>query len=243
MISIFVFLSSMLFSQLAAVAEPNAEEIVRKADQRRLPTGSVAFKATVKDYEEESLARETSYQVRVNSADSSLVETVYPERQRGRKLLMEKDNLWLYTPDVRRAARVSMQQRLSGEVANGDLARTNFSGDYSAKLIGKKKIGGDDVYHLDLRARRDNVTYSRIEYWVRVSDLLPVKAVFFAVSGKPLKTGVYLEPKTILGKRCITKVMFSDAVDKKRKSVLTYSSIQRERFPAGMFSKESLESE
>ena len=153
---------------------------------------------------------------------------------------MDQDNLWLYTPNTKRPARVSMQQRLTGEISNGDLSRTNFSGDYDAKLIGTETVGGVETYHLSLKARRPNVTYSKVEYWIKTENCLPVKATFFAVSGRVLKNGIYLEPKEILGHKIVTRVEFSDAVNKQRKSILVYSGYARASFPDSTFSKESL---
>lgn len=218
----------------------SADEIVAKADERRLPSGTLSFQVSVTDFEGRGEARKTRYKVLNKSKLASLVETTFPDRQQGRKLLMEDDNLWFYTPDIRRAARVSMQQKLTGEIANGDLSRTNLAGDYNAKLIGIKKIGNIEAYHLDLRAKNSGVTYSRLEYWVSKADFTPVKTVFYAVSGKVLKTGTFSETKNVLGQKCITKVTVRDALDPKRYSVMVYGNHQRERLPASVFSKESL---
>ena len=38
-----------------------------------------------------------------------------------------------------------MSQRLTGQVANGDIAKVNFSGDYEAKLLRVEKIDGEHV--------------------------------------------------------------------------------------------------
>jgi outer membrane lipoprotein-sorting protein len=219
----------------------SADEIVAKADERRLPKGTLSFNVSVSDFEgKDGEGRKTKYKVLNKSSVASLVETTFPERQQGRKLLMEDDSLWFYTPDIRRAARVSMQQKLTGEIANGDLSRTNLAGDYNAKLIGVKSINGVEAYHLDLRAKSSSVTYSRLEYWVSKADFTPIKTVFYAVSGKVLKTGTFSEVKTILGQKCVTKVTVRDALDPKRYSIMVYANHQRERLPASVFSKESL---
>lgn len=218
----------------------SADEIVAKADERRLPKGTLSFNVSVADFEGKGEARKTKYKVLNKSSVASLVETTFPERQQGRKLLMEDDSLWFYTPDIRRAARVSMQQKLTGEIANGDLSRTNLAGDYNAKLIGTANLNGVEAYHLDLRAKNSAVTYSRLEYWVSKSDFTPIKTVFYAVSGKVLKTGTFSEVKNILGQPCVTKVTVRDALDPKRYSIMVYGNHKRERLPASVFSKESL---
>src|SRR5262249_23659924 len=107
------------YCALAASPVVNAEEAVKKADEGRMPDGEVTFVARVLDYDQKSLLRETRYRVSSQGESASLIETIAPERQKGRKLLMEGDSLWLYTPDIKRPARVSLQQRLTGEVSNG----------------------------------------------------------------------------------------------------------------------------
>ena len=221
-------------------AAPSADEIVKKADQGRLPQGAISFHATVKDYKKTELAHETQYEILNNATGSGLVKTIFPERQQGRKLLMEGSSLWLYTPDIKRAARVSMQQKLTGEIANGDLAKTNFAGDYNATILGSETVNGVETYHLSLKAKHSEVTYSKLEYWVAKKDFLPVKTVFYAVSGKVLKTGAYSEPKMVLGNKCITKFVVTDAVDTTRKSIVFYSNHKRGHFPDTIFSKEAL---
>lgn len=218
----------------------DADKVVYKADEGRMPPGLVVFTSSVKDLENGSEVRETRFRVHNKSREKSLVETIYPERQKGRKLLMDNENLWFSTPDVKRPVKVSMQQRLTGEVANGDLARTNFSGDYSAKLVGKETVNGKEVLRLALKAKRSGVTYSKIDYWVRDGDYIPIKAIFYAVSGKPLKSAQYTDIRNMLGKNVITKTVFTDALDKGRKSILVYSNHNFADVPDSFFSKESL---
>lgn len=228
---------------IASVARSTltANEIVRRADERRMPAAPLAFTAEVKDFQGREVTGETRYQVLSRGHDAGLVETVFPERQQGRKILMEGDNLWLYTKDTRRPARVSMQQKLAGEIANGDLARTDFHGDYDAELLGKEKLDGKtECYRLRLKAKREGVTYSRIDYWVNAKSFFPVKAVFYAVSGKALKQGFYGDPKTILGRKVITKLKVTDILDPQRSSVLTYMDHKRQRLPASLFNKEAM---
>lgn len=221
-------------------AGPEADEIVRRADAARIPDGSVTFMVSAKDYEKKEFVRETRYKVFNKGREKSLVQTEFPVRQKGRKLLMEEDNLWFYTPDTRKPARVSMQQKLTGEISNGDLARTNFAGDYDAKIDGSEKIGGKETYRLTLTANRKGVTYSKIDYWVDKASFAPVKAVFYALSGKVLKTAQYSGLKDVLDSKCVTKLLFTDALDPSKQSIVVYSDHARTPIPDSVFSKESL---
>lgn len=41
----------------------------------------------------------------------------------------------MFMPDVSQPVRLSLAQRLTGQVANGDLARANFASDYHPKIL------------------------------------------------------------------------------------------------------------
>jgi outer membrane lipoprotein-sorting protein len=233
-----LILFTLLMPQVHAELTP--DDILKRSDGGKMPDLSISFQVSVKDLKSQAVERETRYEVWSKGRDASLIKTLFPERQRGRKMLMEGDNMWIYTPDIRRPARVGMQQKMTGEVSNGDLARTEFSADYDATLAGIEKVEGKDTYHLRLKAKRSGVTYSKIDYWVSKDEVLPVKAVFFAVSGKPLKMGFYSGVKSVFGRKCITKFVVKDVLDPERQSVLSYSNFKRVKIPDQMLAKESL---
>lgn len=84
--------------------------------------------------------------------------------------------------------RLSLAQRLTGQVANGDLARANFSGDYTPKLLRSETIDGENHHVLELNAVDRSVTYQRVLYWVKQKNSYPFKAEFCSVSGRLLKS-------------------------------------------------------
>ncbi|MBX2995129.1 MAG: outer membrane lipoprotein-sorting protein [Bdellovibrionaceae bacterium] len=233
-----IFLSLLLSVSVWAAA-PTADEIVQKADEGRIPGGNITLVATVNDYVKKEEVRETRYRISIKGKQASLVETIFPERQTGRKYLMVGNDLWFYTPDTKRPARVSMQQKLTGEVSNGDLARADFAGDYDAKLVGKETLKGQPAFKLLLTAKRPDITYSKLDYWVHEKTFLPMKVTFYAVSGKPLKRGQYSAIKDIFGRKRVTKMLIEDAIDPERQSILSYSQHKRAELPDSMFRKES----
>lgn len=214
-------------------------EIIKKADEMRFIQTDVSFKVEVNDFKGSSTLK-TQYRVFAKGSQMSRVETTYPERQSGRKLLMKGNDLWLFTPDIKRPTRVSMQQRLTGEVANGDISRTNFGDDYDATVTGEEKLDGVDAYHLELKQKRDDVTYPAIEYWVKKAGFAPMKAVFKTDGGKILKTAEYKEPKKYLNRMLITKIEIQSALSKDQRSVLTFSAYKKESLDDSFFNKETL---
>ena len=232
--SSLVCIASMLMA-VPAFAAPSASEIVKLADEHRglQKSFSTRVRTLVQDGNEKT---EQAFQVSVRDADTSLVEQVAPERARGRKLLMKGLDMWLFTPQVKKPVRIGLQQRLTGDIANGDISRTNYAQDYAAKLVGEESGN----YVLDLQAKDKRVTYHRIKYWVEKSGK-PLKSEFYALNGKLMKTATFSDFKKIDGVERMTRVTIQDAVVKARKSVLIYSNHKIETFSDGQFNKEQMD--
>jgi outer membrane lipoprotein-sorting protein len=236
--SFLLFLGIAISFQTSAYALTGAE-ILKKADAMRFVDGQVSVQVEMTDHRGSSV-QTTRYKVFSRGASLTRVETIYPERQAGRKLLMKNDDLWFFAPDIKRATRISMQQRLTGEVANGDLARTNFGSDYSVVVEGQDMIGNVKAIRLRLKKARPSVTYPEIAYWVSADRFAPLKAVFKTESGRDLKIATYHDPKPALGKILITRIEVVNALNNKQKSVLVFTGYRKESLSESFFNKESL---
>lgn len=231
-IIVIAFISVRCFAE-------TGNEMLHKLDGMRSLDFDTSFIVEIQDVTG-TKTQTTKYKVYDKSSKMSRVETIFPERQSGRKLLMKDDDLWLFTPDIKRPTRVSMQQRLTGEVSNGDIARTNFAGDYEAEVQGKEKVLDQDTYHLRLKKKRADVTYSAIDFWISQKDFAPVKADFKTDSGKTLKTALYSGPKVFFGHKLYTKIEITSALNKAQKSILNFTNYKKEKFDESFFNKESL---
>ena len=87
-----------------------------------------------------------------------------------------------------------------------DLARANFAGDYVPKLLPSESIGGDNYHVLELTAVDRTVTYQRVVYWVRQSDSAPLKAEFYSLSNRLLKTCTYEKFQKMAGRARPTRL-------------------------------------
>jgi len=234
-------LSLILFSTYFNLshAEIDANDLVAKADLKR-GLGTISHSLRV-EIQNNSDSKIEAYKVNFNDVTTSLVEQLEPERARGRKILLKDYDMWLFTPNIKKPVRISLDQKLTGEVANGDIANTNYASDYSAKILGSETQNGKEVYKLELTAKNKKVTYSRIEYFVQKNDATPVSAIFYAVSGKPLKKANYLDFKMIKGMLRSTKMVIQDYLKKDKFSTMTFSNHTPEKFPESLFNKDRLE--
>lgn len=233
-------LAVLLFATLPALAQPSAEEILRRADAVRFPQEGFEVVARVRSTEDGRPGEERVYKILSKGNENTLVLTVEPAAERGQILLMKGRDLWLYLPRVSQPVRLSLAQRLTGQVANGDIARANFAGDYTPQLAGSERVGGEPHYVLELAGVDRRVTYQRVRYWVRQRDFRPHKAEFYSVSGRLLKTCVYEAFQNLGGSIRPTRLVLADALNKGSISTMDYSALRLRELPDQIFTKEYL---
>lgn len=214
----------------------DATDIVRRADLARRPGESFVWKVTITSYEGSKAPTTDGFEVFVKGARRSFVKFVSPPRNVGRSLLALDRDLWIYLPDAGKPIRIPLAQRLVGQVANGDLARVDYAGDYDATLLGSESVDGVTCHVLDLKAKTKEVTYAAIKYWVARDEPRPVKAEFYAGTGTLLKTGLF-DLKDGAGRRLVTRVTFIDAIRKDRKSALDFGDVVVRDLPDKYFDK------
>lgn len=224
------------FKEAKPVENPNA--IVKKADRVRVPEGSYQFNATITNYEGDAKKNKSNYKVYVQSLDRSLVEFTFPAKEKGKSLLMLDEDLWIYLPKIRKPVRIPVRQRLMGNVANGDMTRVNFAGDYNATLVGEERIDGKEAYVFQLVAKSPKKTYNKIKYWVNRKNFHPIKAEFFTVSGKSLKVARFEDFRNVAGALRPLKIVFTDSLNPKKKSILQIQNMVKKNLANNMFNKE-----
>lgn len=224
----------------AAAQLPSAQDIVRRADEVRFPQEGFEVLVNIRTLQAGRVREERLLKVLSKGNENTVVMTLEPASERGQILLMKGNDLWMFLPRVSQPVRLSLAQRLVGQVSNGDIARTNFAADYTAKLIGSDKAGRDALYVLDLVAVSRSVTYQRVRYWVRQADFRPYKAEFYSLSDRLLKTCEYQDYKALGGKVRPTKLVMVDALNKGELSTLDYSAMKLRNLPDQIFSKEYL---
>jgi outer membrane lipoprotein-sorting protein len=220
--------------------EAKARKIVEDADRIRFPADGFQVDVTIVTTGKDKEADEHRYRVLSKGNESTVVMTTAPAAERGQILLMKGRDLWVFLPNVSQPVRLSLSQRLTGQVANGDLARANFAGDYNPKVERTETIDGEKYFVLELAAIDRSVTYPRVVYWVRQSDSAPYRAEFFSVSNRLLKTCIYGKYDKMLGKLRPTQLVMTDALHEGEKSVLEYRDMKLRELPDKVFTKDYL---
>ncbi len=240
-----LLVSPSLAAQEPAPAQPNALELLTKADAYRNFKGkSFTFDLTLNSMEPEKDDKIFTLNVEILNPHTSLVIYDQPTSERGKALLMSENNLWFHSPHSRKPIRITPQQRLLGEASNGDVASTDFSGDYMPSYLGADAIN-DVAYHkLELVAKPDSLaTYSKLHLWIRSDNHKPYKADFFANTGKLLKTAFYqrYEKLPYLGdKEQLTAILIVNPLSEGKQTLMEYADFQVAELSSSRFTTSGL---
>lgn len=239
------------FSLLAttALAEENAQasadealgrSIVEKADKVRFPAEGFQVDVVINSTRPDKDPDIRKYRVLSKGNDNAVVMITEPASERGQIILMKGRDLWVFMPEVSQPVRISLAQRLTGQVANGDLARANFAGDYNPKVLRTETVGNEKYVVLELSAVDRSVTYQRVMYWVNEKSGWPLKAEFYSLSNRLMKKCSYENFQTLAGRVRPTRLVMEDAMRPGERSVLEYSEMKLRDLPDKIFTKEYL---
>jgi outer membrane lipoprotein-sorting protein len=216
-----------------AHAAGSAQDILAASDAVRNPEKPFALTTTLVEYRNGRQADSSTLTV-YSKADAnsgqfrSLIRFVAPARDANKLMLKNGNDLWFFDPASKASIRLSPQQRLLGQAANGDVVTVNLAKDYRAELAGEESVSDGDrqmrrCHKLALTGVSADVTYHHIEFWIDVSNSRPVKGRFFTESGQLLKTAYYRRFQPQLGAERPTETVIIDGLDPNWVTVMRYS--------------------
>lgn len=208
---------------LQATAATNAQEILAASDAVRNPDKPFGLTTTLIEYRNGKQTDGSTLAV-YSKADKSngqfrnLIRFVAPVRDANKLMLKSGNDLWFYDPSNKASIRISPQQRLLGQAANGDIVTVNLAKDYQASLEGEEDIQDGEkqkrhCYKLALTAITPDVTYHHIEMWIDTANNRPVKSRFYTESNRLLKTAYYRHYQKQLGQDRPTETVIIDGLD------------------------------
>jgi len=232
-----ILLSGMVFNAKSALAEMTPGEILQKADEARGNVEGVEWTIRIESIER---GRKRIRTLTIKARNfNSLAEFISPPKVKGRKLLMIDRTMWFVKPGLRKPVPISPRQKLIGGASNGDIASTNYAGDYKATNTSEALINEEPCYLYDLAATNKKATYDRIKYWISKKRLVGVKADFFTVSGKIFKSATFEYNNRIMvqdePRSFVSKMVITNAVIKEDITTMIYSNVNVRKIPDATF--------
>jgi outer membrane lipoprotein-sorting protein len=235
---------------VAAWAAPDAQAILASSDAVRNPDKPFGLTITLIEYRNSQQTDTTTLGV-YSKADAnsgqfrSLIRWVAPPRDANKLMLKNGNDLWFYDPSSKASIRLSPQQRLLGQAANGDVVTVNLAKDYRAQLAGEEDVQDGDrqqrhCYKLSLVAAAADVTYHHIEMWIETGSSRPVKARFYTESDRLLKSAYYRRYQAQLGTERPTETVIIDGLDPNWVTVMRFSSYAWREVPESWLQRDYL---
>lgn len=234
----------------AAQAAPDPQALLAASDAVRNPNRPFSVTVTLTEYQggtqvDSSVLVSYSRMLEANGQFASLVRFTKPARDAGKVMLKSGNDLWFYDPSTKASIRISPQQRLIGQASNGDVVTANFARDYAPALSATEDIQDGErrtrkAHKLTLTAKNDEATYASIELWVDAEGSHPLKARFFADSGRLLKTAFYRRYQSQLGAERPTETVILDGVNPQSVTIMRMSSYTARDIPTTWFHRDYL---
>jgi outer membrane lipoprotein-sorting protein len=173
----------------AAGAVPTTEAVLKAADEARGNVRGVAWQVAIESVQDDKVTDSLVYDIKARSFNVAGI-SMAPPKYRGNKILMLGTSMWFYKMGLSKPVPISLRQKLMGDASYGDIASTNYAGDYAAEALPDEAVDGEPCYVYDLKARAEKVTYDRVRYWVSKERLVGVKAEYYTVSGRKFKSAM-----------------------------------------------------
>jgi outer membrane lipoprotein-sorting protein len=233
-----------------AVAAPSAQAILAASDAIRNPDQPFRLTVTLVEYRNGKQINTIGLKVYSKSDPNSgqfrsLMQFVAPRRDADKLMLKNGNDLWFYDPSSKASVRISPQQRLLGQAANGDVVTVNLAKDYQAQWVGEEDVQDGErqvrrCHKLALAASSPDVTYHHVEMWIAVADSRPVKARFYSESDRVLKTAYYRRFQPQLGAERPTETVIIDGLDPQWVTVMRYSDYAWREVPEAWLQRDYL---
>lgn len=246
--SLLVGLVALSTSTAQAAADPQA--ILAASDAIRNPSQGFRVTVTLSEFEKGKLAASSTLLSFSRVLDgggqfATILKFLQPARDVGKMMLKNGSDLWFFDPNTKASVRISPQQRLIGQAANGDVVTVNFARDYKAVILGEETVQDGErkerqARRLQLTASTDDATYGSIELWLDRDSHAPIKAKFFADSGRLMKSAYYRRYQSQLGAMRPTETVIIDGLDPQSVTIVRLTDFELKSLPSSQFHREYL---
>ncbi|MBC3873808.1 outer membrane lipoprotein-sorting protein [Undibacterium flavidum] len=221
-----------------------AKEVLQKIDLLRQPSGTLELFATISTLQNGKEIDADSYSIKSDGIGNALLFMLNKEK-RGQKVLNTDQGVWVYFPKTRRPIRLTPMQQLHGNASVGDVLHVRWSTEYTIKSVSTDTVivNEQKCKAMRLEAAQENASYARVDLYINETKWEPVKADLYTFGGKLLKTVYFSEPSTINGKKLITQLRISNALDSKanKETLFNITSINNIKVSSEQFTLHALE--
>ena len=161
------------------------------------------------------------------------MEFLAPANEKGRRMLSDDTNLWMYLPRTSKVMKLPLKQSFMGsDASNRDLMRMAYKKDYTITQTTEK---GSSLIELKLKAKDASVSYNTMTLTIDKKTLTPVKQEMFSLSGKLIKTMTFENPVLVDGVYIPSTFVIIDELQRDTKTTLLYTQMKRKNDKPALF--------
>jgi outer membrane lipoprotein-sorting protein len=232
-------LSTTVFAQ-----NPDPDMILSKVDQNIIARNRISeAEMIIRGRHVDRTVRSISW---IKGTETAFTEYLAPPRERGTKMLKQKDNLWTYFPRTDRTVSIA-GHLLNQSIMGSDLSYSDLMEDpklqniYNAKIVGEETLLDRRCWILDLVAKEKEVSYYKRKIWVDKERFIVLKENRYALSGRLIKTTEVKKIEKIDGRWVPVKIIFKDQLKSGEGTEFNLISIKfNDEIPDYVFTKANL---
>ncbi len=244
-ISLTIALALSALALAAADAKPDFAAILRQIDDNA-DFGKQDYTAVYSIVTEKPGENPSAIQLKVFRRDEHnqfvfLIQK--PDRQKGQGYLKIDENVWFYDPESGNYSHSTIKENIQdSEAKNSDFKKYTYSQDFTIENTESGRLGAFETWILTLRAKTNEVSYSKIRLTVRQDKPLPLKEEDYSVSDRLMRTTLFLPTYINAGGRLIpAKIKMIDEINKGTQSALSILDVTVAKLPDTVFMKNFLE--
>jgi outer membrane lipoprotein-sorting protein len=209
-------LLTLVFTCIAAAADPSPEDIIRSAmDHWR---GTTSYSDMTMIIHRPDWERSMSMQAWTEGDKLSLVRVTAPSRDAGNGTLLVDNNMWTYTPKINRVVKVpsSMmsQSWMGSDLSNKDISKsTDIIDQYDHSLVDTITVDGHQAWVIESIPHEEAAVVWGKEVWTIRDDFVLLEQQFWDQDGVLVKVFNTTEIRELDG-RTVATVMRMQEVEK-----------------------------
>ena len=225
-VSVLLNVTAVLYGQSGV----DPKEIIDRVD--RIMRGDSSHGVATMSISTERWKREKTLEIWSEGTDKALIRVQQPRKEAGLATLKVGSDIWNYLPKVARTIRIPssmmMASWMGSHFSNDDLVKeSRLIRDYDIELAFAGEKEGVKVWEFELRPRPEApVVWGRIDYRVRMDDLMPLGADYFGEDGE-LKRRIAFSDFREMGGRLVPARMRISPADKPAEfTEIVYSELE-----------------
>lgn len=228
---LFLFFSPLAFSTLVNAQNPDASEIVRKADEKFNGEKSSIMVMSMTIIRP-SWQRTVDFKSWSMGRDYALTLITAPAKDAGQTFLKRGTEMWSWNPSISRLIKLppSMMSQgwMGSDYTNDDILReSSVVNDYTHEITGEEDIDGRRCYRIKMTAKEDAaVVWGHQIRWIDKNEYLILKAELYDEDGVLVRTETGTDIKNMDGRTIQTKMELIPAEEPGNKTVVTIRDIK-----------------